>query len=140
MKLSGLGLAFALLFTISVVQAAPGANAPKQSEKNTAARSFNGIVMDSGCAQMGSHEAMETQHGMTASKELTGDEARKCADTCVQAGAKYVLYNPSSKATYQLSDQDKAKEYAGDSVKVNGSFDTASKTITVQSITPSKSK
>lgn len=134
MKRSGFSLALALLFAISVTQAAPGGHGRNQNDPNKTARSFNGIVMDSGCAQLGSHAQMETQHKMTPSKSLTGDEARKCADACVQAGAKYVLYNPANKTTYQLSDQDKAKEYAGESVRVNGSYDAASKTITVENI------
>ena len=92
--------------------------------------------MDSACAQMGSHERMESGHGMTASKQLTGDEARKCTEACVQAGSSYVLYDPSNKTTFQLSDQDKVKQYAGQSVTVNGNLDTSSKTITVATIAP----
>ncbi len=134
MKRLAFSLGFALLLAISVASA-PAAHAQNQNSQNAASRSFNGVIMDSGCAQMGSHAQMETKHGMKASKALTGDEARKCADTCVQAGAKYVLYSPSNKMTYQLSDQDKAKQYSGDSVKVNGSYDPSSKTITVAKIT-----
>lgn len=133
MKRSAVSLAFAVLFAVSIASA-PAAHAQNQDNQNTAARTFNGVIMDSGCAQMGSHAQMETQHGMKASKELTGDEAKKCADTCVQAGAKYVLYNPGNKMTYQLSDQDKAKQFSGDSVKVSGSYDSSSKTITVANI------
>ena len=90
--------------------------------------------MDSGCAQMGSHKQMETQHGMKASKQLTGDEARKCTEACVQNGAKYVLYDSSKKKTYQLSDQPTAKRFAGQAVRVTGNYDPSSNTIAVKSI------
>ena len=133
MKRSAVSLALAVLFAVSVASA-PAAHAQNQDNQNTAARTFNGVIMDSGCAQMGSHAQMETQHGMKASKELTGDEAKKCTDTCVQAGAKYVLYDSSKKTTYQLSDQTTAKRFAGQAVRVTGNYDLSSKTIEVKSI------
>jgi len=96
MKRSGVRLAFALLFAICGTNATPG-NAQNQKNQDTNRHIFTGIVMDSGCAQMGSHKQMETQHGMKASKQLTGDEARKCTEACVQNGAKYVLYDSSKR-------------------------------------------
>jgi hypothetical protein len=133
MKRSEVSLAFILFFAIAVTQAAPG-NAQNQKNQDANRHIFTGIVMDSGCAAMGSHAQMETQHGMKASKELTGDEAKKCADTCVEAGAKYVLYDSSKKTTYQLSDQATAKRFAGQAVRVTGNYDPSSKTIEVKSI------
>jgi hypothetical protein len=38
--------------------------------------------------------------------------------------------------TYQLSDQEKPKEFAGQRVKVTGKYDSVSKTIQVESIKP----
>lgn len=126
-------LGVAVLFALSVCQAANARPAQDQNQDNSG-KTFSGVIMDSACAQMGSHSQMEGKEGMKQSDKLTGEEARKCTDACVKNGSTYVLYNPSNKTTYQLSDQDKAKMYAGDWVKVKGSYDDSSKTITVSSI------
>lgn len=129
-----LSLGIAVLFALSVCQSA---NAKVAQDQNGSSKTFSGVIMDSACAQMGSHSQMESKEGMKSSDKLTGEEARKCTDACVKNGSTYVLYNPSNKMTYQLSDQDKAKMYAGDWVRVKGSYDDSSKTITVDTITKS---
>lgn len=104
-------------------QPAAAASAPASS---TAAQSYTGEVMDSACASMGSHDGMMQQAGAKNAKE--------CTLKCVAAGSKFVLYDAASKTTYELSDQTKAKDFAGQKVKVTGTFDSSTKTITVQSI------
>lgn len=102
-----------------------------------APRTFKGVIMDSQCAMMGSHEKMEKMHPKMfakASSALTGPEARKCTLACVKMGGKFVLYNPKTKRTYQLSDQEKPREFAGEKVKVAGTYDPSTMTIHVQSI------
>jgi hypothetical protein len=59
---------------------------------------------------------------------------KMCTQKCVQMGGKYVLYDAAEKAVYQLDDQDKAKEFAGQKVKVTGTYDEASKTIHITTI------
>lgn len=125
MKRSIFGLAASLLLAFTVVQAAPRA----QNDQTTSSRTFRGEIMDSACAQMGSHKQMEAKEGTKNAKD--------CTEACVKNGSTLVLYNPSNKMTYQLSDQDKAKEYAGERVTVKGTYDASSKTITVDSITRS---
>jgi hypothetical protein len=75
--------------------------------------SFTEEIMDSQCAQMGSHGQMMKQEGARSAKE--------CSDACVKAGGKYVLYDAATKTVYQLDDQDKAKEFSGRKVTVMGS-------------------
>ncbi|HEY4932426.1 MAG TPA: DUF5818 domain-containing protein [Terriglobales bacterium] len=53
-----------------------------------------------------------------------------------KAGGKFVLKDTESKATYVLDDQDKAKQFDGQDVKVSGSLDPQTKTIRVASISP----
>lgn len=125
MKRSVLGLGAALLLAFTLAQAAPRV----QNDQTTTPRTFRGEIMDSACAQMGSHKQMEAKEGAKNSKD--------CTEACVKNGSTLVLYNPSTKMTYQLSDQDKAKMYAGDRVTVKGTYDASSKTITVDSITRS---
>jgi hypothetical protein len=91
-------------------------------------RSFTGEIMDRQCAGMGTHS-------QTMKKEGAKD-AKECTLACVKMGGKFVLYNPSTKTTYQLDDQDKPRAFAGQPVTVKGTFDSASKTIHVQSIEP----
>jgi len=59
---------------------------------------------------------------------------KMCTQKCVQMGGKYVLYDAAKKAVYQLDDQDKAKEFAGQKVKITGTYDEASKTIHITTI------
>jgi hypothetical protein len=84
-------------------------------------RSFTGQIMDSNCAKAGAHNPS------------MGD-AKACTLACVKGGATFVLYNPSTKAIYQLDDQKKPEAFAGKTVKVTGTYDRASKTIHVSDI------
>jgi len=54
--------------------------------------------------------------------------------TVVKAGGKYVLKANGTK--YQLDDQEKAKKFEGQQVKVNGDLDKATSTIHVADISP----
>ena len=84
-------------------------------------RSFVGIMSDSVCAL--SHGAMRM-----------GPTDAECAQACVEEhDASYVLVD--EKAVYKLSDQRAPKAFAGKKVKVVGTLDAASSTITVTSIT-----
>lgn len=90
---------------------------------------FTGEIMDSACAKMGSHEAMMKSHA-----NIKTD--KDCALGCVKAGSQYVLYDPSTKTVYQLSDQKRPEQFAGQKVTVTGKLDNASKTITETNIKP----
>ena len=87
---------------------------------------YSGQIMDSACAQMGSHDAMATGHGVKA--------AKACTLSCVKAGAKFVLYDAASKRIYKLDDQQKPIPFAGEKVKVTGTLDKTSDTIHVTGI------
>jgi Protein of unknown function (DUF5818) len=52
----------------------------------------------------------------------------------VKAGGKYVL--KTSEMNYQLDDQQKAKQFVGQHVKVNGTLDSNTSTIHVSDISP----
>jgi Protein of unknown function (DUF5818) len=94
-------------------------------------RTFTGEVMDSSCAKMGSHA------GMMQGKDATDPAVKKmCTEACVKMGAKYVLYNATNKRVYELDDQQKPADFAGQRVKVTGTYDSATKTIHVTDIQP----
>lgn len=86
---------------------------------------YKGEIMDSACAKSGSHAAMQKDHPGTN---------KECTLACVKMGAKFVLYDAATKTTYQLSDQKKPEEFAGDKVEVSGTLDKATKTIKVNNI------
>lgn len=116
--------------------------APKLSlHKNGKDKTFTGMIMDSQCAIMGSHEKMEEMHqdklqamGVKASNDLTGKAARACTLMCVKQGGQFVLYNKATKTTYKLDDQEKPREFAAEKVKVTGTYDPSTMTIHVVSI------
>lgn len=53
----------------------------------------------------------------------------------VKPGSKYVLYDPTTKTTFQLDDQDLVQPYVGaKNVEITGTLDAATKTIKVKGI------
>jgi len=96
--------------------------------KNAASKVFAGEITDSQCAAMSGHEMMM--------KDENAKDAKDCTVKCVQDGGKYALYNAETKSAYSLDDQAKAKEFAGQKVKVEGMLDKTGKTIHVTAISP----
>jgi type 1 fimbria pilin len=90
-------------------------------------QTYTGEITDSACAKMGSHAAMMKQ-------DPTMKTAKSCTTGCVKNGAKYVLYDASTKTVYELDDQKKPERFAGAKVTVTGTLDDATHTIHVGSI------
>lgn len=103
------------LWSVLVVLAAGMAMAAPAAQKT-----FVGNISDSMCG---------LKHMMPG-----GDKA--CTLECVKSGAKFVLADEANKKVYQLSDQDKAKNFAGAKVKVTGTL--KDDTIEVSSIAAAK--
>jgi Protein of unknown function (DUF5818) len=91
---------------------------------------FIGEIMDSPCAKMGSHDAGYKMTGTNTPKD--------CTLACVKAGGKFVLYNPAKKATCELDNQEEPRQFAGEKVKVTGTYNPATKTIHVEKIEAAK--
>ena len=87
-------------------------SAPKQ-------QTFTGAISDSMCG---------AQHMMEGS-------AKDCTLKCVEGGSKFILVDSKGKI-YQLSDQTKPRAFAGANVKVTGTLN--GDTITVSSIVTAK--
>jgi len=101
-------LAFAFFLAVSLSFAAP-----KGARKNKA---FVGEISDSMCGL----------------KHMMPGDAKSCTLKCVEGGSKFVLADTAHGKVYELSDQDKPKDFAGQKVKVTGSL--SGKTINVVSI------
>lgn len=112
MRIVGLTCAVALLGLLSA--AAPGA--AQES------RTFTGVVIDELCAVNG-HAAMRM-----------GPTDAECAKVCAEEHeAPFVLLDGSH--VYQLSDQAKARTFAGARVEVVGVLEATTDTIRVTSMT-----
>jgi len=59
---------------------------------------------------------------------------QKFQGTIVKSKDKYILQDKTSGATYQLDNQDKAKEFSGRDVKVTGTLDPSTNTIQISDI------
>jgi len=119
-----IAVSFAAILVFAVLSLA----APKPKSET-----FTGEIMDSRCAMNASHAEMLKKEGM-ADKDPNDPMAKKmCTQNCVKMGGKYVLFNPADKSVYELDDQTKPADFAGEKVNVKGTLE--GKTIHVQSIT-----
>ncbi len=89
---------------------------------------FTGKINDRACAKADSHDAMMKKHGSTNEKD--------CIVACVKAGGKYVLVDAVNKTIYLLDDQQKPEAFAGQKVRITGTYDKATETLHVTSIQP----
>lgn len=97
-------------------------------------KTFSGEIMDSQCAKNSSHEMMLKKEGM-GDKDANDPMVKAlCTKNCVKMGGKYVLFDAASKTIYELDDQSKPEQFAGQKVTVTGTLNKATKTIHVTSI------
>jgi hypothetical protein len=71
-------------------------------------------------------------------QQQTRQPAQEFQGTIEKAGAKYILNDKASGATYQLDNQDKAKQFVDRDVKVTGTLDPSTNTIEVSEIEETK--
>lgn len=81
-------------------------------------QTFTGVITDSMCGK---------DHAMM---KVTPDS--KCVTECVKHGNRYALYD--GKTAYVLSDQKTPEQYAGQKVKITGTFNEKTKILQVDSI------
>ncbi len=108
-KLAYLGLLMSLGVRLSLAAPNPAKGAKDQ-------KTFVGEISDSMCGV----------------KHMMEGGAKECTLKCVDGGSKYVLADAAQNKVYQLSDQSKPKEFAGQKVKVTGTL--TDDTIKVASI------
>jgi hypothetical protein len=115
-------LGTALLLATAFSQVGSGSG----QQQNNTPLSYTGEIMDSQCAGQGSHNQVMAKEGLKTAKD--------CALLCIKDGSKFVLYSADAKTPFNLDDQDKSREYAGEKVTIVGTYDGQSKTIHIQSI------
>jgi hypothetical protein len=124
-----LGALTAATAAIALLGAALPATPTSKSPQGTdTQRSLNlvGEIMDSRCAIDGSHDKVMRQNGTK--------DARECTLQCAKSGGSFVLIDPQTQTVYQLDDQQKPAKFAGQRVRVSGSYEQSSKTMHVESI------
>ena len=82
-------------------------------------QTFTGVITDTMCGK--DHSGMGVKPDS------------KCVAECVKAGAKYALYD--GKNVYLLSDQKTPEKFAGQKVKITGSYSETTKILKMDSIT-----
>jgi Protein of unknown function (DUF5818) len=70
----------------------------------------------------------------TEAQQQTRQPSQEFQGTIEQAGTKYILEDKASGATYQLDNQDKAKQFLDQDVKVTGTLYPSTNTIEVSEI------
>ena len=85
---------------------------------------------DTAAQQQASQDPQQQQMPSTTA------DAKTFTGKIVKAAGKLVLQDTMSNATYQLDDQDKAKQFVGKDVKVTGTLDAANGLIRVTAIEP----
>jgi hypothetical protein len=106
----------------------PAISVARHEQAPDGQRSLNlvGEIMDSRCAIDGSHEKMMRQNGLKNAKD--------CTLECAKTGGSFVLIDPETKTVYQLDDQQRPEPFAGQRVRVSGTYDESSKTMHIELI------
>jgi hypothetical protein len=125
MLIAGITLAGVAFPAASISKLSHGS---ERSQGPGAQRSLNlvGEIMDSRCAIDGSHERMMRQNGLKGAKD--------CTLQCARSGGSFVLFDPETKTVYQLDNQQKPEPFAGQRVRISGTYDEPSKTMHIESI------
>jgi len=109
-------------------QATPSAQTkPQKAQAKAPLQTFVGVISDGQCVVKGAH------------KEVMAKAKVNTAANCVKGCARrygYVLYVPSTKKIYKLSDQERPAELAAKKVRIKGALDKSTQTIYVSSIEP----
>lgn len=100
----------------------------KPARQTGSERTLNlvGEIMDSRCAIDGSHEKVMRQNGAKS--------ARDCTLQCAKSQGSFVLIDQETQTVYQLDDQGRPVEFAGQRVRVSGTYDEPSKTMHIETI------
>ena len=103
-------------FTFAVLGLLLAAGLSFSAPGKDSAKTFVGSIGDSMCG---------------AKHMMAGESDKDCTLECVKSGSKYILIDPNGKI-YQLSDQKTPEQFAGAKVKVTGTLE--GDTISVTSI------
>ncbi|HEY1936428.1 MAG TPA: hypothetical protein VGJ33_00665 [Candidatus Angelobacter sp.] len=111
-----------LVFLMLLASYSFGKDKPKDSTV-----SLHGAIMDSQCA-FNVHSDAHSHEWMTKRGVQGATDEESCTKHCVKdMGGSYVLV--VKQEVYKLDDQVKAEQFAGKKVKLNGTLDSATRTV-----------
>lgn len=84
----------------------------------------------------GSRQPAQPRGESASSSEVQTQEALAFTGRVVKVRRQFVLQDPTTKVSYQLDDQSKARPYLGKQVKITGKLEMNSNTIHIDSIEP----
>ena len=116
----------AIAFLGATLSALTTSEHPQQGTESQRTLNLVGQIMDSRCAIDGSHNKMRKEKGTKNAKD--------CTLQCAKTGGSLVLIDPETKTVYQLDDQQKPERFAGERVRISGTYDEPSKTMHIESI------
>lgn len=116
----------AIAFLGATLLAVTTSKHPQQGTEPQRTLNLVGEIMDSRCAIDGTHNKMMKQNGTKNAKD--------CTLECAKTGGSFVLIDPETKSVYQLDDQQKPERFAGQRVRISGTYDEPSKTMHIESI------
>jgi cytoskeletal protein RodZ len=121
-----LGMSF---FAINMVaQQTPSSTPSSSSQSNSASQ-------QSPSTPSTSSDSSSTSSQTSAA--TPSESARSFEGKITKSGDQYVLQDNTTSTSYKLDDQDKAKQYEGQNVKVMATMDSSNNTLHVVDITPS---
>jgi hypothetical protein len=120
------GLTTLLVILLFMGAAVAPRNGISQKTEDPQPITVRGSIWDNTCAKAGSHGKM-----MPA---MHAKDVKECTLACVAKGDELVLFDSDDRIIYRLDAQDKAKEYAGQTVTIRGSFDRATGILHIDSI------
>jgi hypothetical protein len=122
----------ALAMALSVVSFAQQDQSAQPSTQQPSSDTQNGQPTNTD--QQDAQQPSSPSPSQDSSAPMQTSQDSSFTGTVVKAGGEYVL--KTSDANYQLDDQNKAKQFVGRQVKVNGSLDSSTSTIHVSDISP----
>jgi len=107
---------------------APAASSPAASPSDSPAQTSPAQTSPAQTSPSTSDQSSSAQGSASAASQ----DGESFTGTVVKSGDKYVLKTDTG--TYQIDDQDKAKQFEGKQVKVSGNLDKATSTLHVTDI------
>ena len=123
-----------MITTMALLSASAFAVPKGQNPCNPCSPKKTGMAKATGRTKTIVGDIADSQCGLTHKMNMGDDKA--CTLKCVEMGGKFVLADRAKKVVYALDDesQAKAREFAGQKVKITGQVNTKAKTIHVVSI------
>jgi len=124
----------ALAMALSAVSFAQQDQSAQPSAQTPSAQQPSSDVQNGQPTSTDQQGAQPSSPSPDSSSSMQNTQGNSFTGTVVKAGGKYVL--KTSDMNYQLDDQEKAKQFVGQQVKVNGTLDSNTSMIHISDISP----